>query len=158
MLGRIDTERLLLRLAEEGDIAAIARAAETASTTRISASVANQSRWWQQHGYGLWVLLPRGGDRVLGWCGLKPGTDPAHPEIMFGLGVESRGQGLATEAVRSVVSYALALPGVSSVWGATVPGNTASAAVMRRVGMSLESEGPLDGVQSLVFRVRSNGI
>ncbi len=77
---------------------------------------------------------------------------------MFGLEVPSRGHGLATEAARSVVTYALALPGVTSVWGATVAGNAASAAVMRRIGMSLESEGSLDGVQSLIFRVKSSGI
>jgi RimJ/RimL family protein N-acetyltransferase len=156
--GHIDTERLLLRLAGEGDVAAIAHAAETTSTARISASIANQTRWWQEHGYGLWVLLPRGSERVIGWCGLKPGADPMHPEIMFGLEPTSRGLGLATEAARAVVAYALALPGVSSVWGATVTGNAASAAVMRRAGMAFESEGPLDGVQSLVFRAKQNGI
>ncbi len=158
MSGHIDTERLLLRLANEGDVAAIAHAAETTSTARISESIANQTRWWQEHGYGLWVLLPRGTERVIGWCGLRPGADPTHPEIMFGLEPASRGQGLAAEAARAVVAYALALPGVSSVWGATATGNAASAAVMRRVGMAFESESPLDGVQSLVFRARQNGI
>ena len=158
MSGRIDTQRLLLRLADEGDVPAIARAAETTLTARISASIENQTRWWQEYGYGLWVLLPRGSERVIGWCGLKPGADPAHPEIMFGLEAASRGHGFATEAARSVVAYALALPGVSSVWGATVPGNAASAAVMKRIGMSLESEAPLDGVSSLVFRAKNNGI
>ena len=158
MLGHIDTGRLLLRLADEGDISALSRAAETTSTTRISASISNQPRWWQEYGYGLWVLLPRSSEHLIGWCGLKPGADCRHPEIMFGLEVSSRGQGLATEAARSVVTYALALPGVMSVWGATAVGNLASAAVMRRIGMSLESENLLDGVQSFIFRVKSNGI
>jgi RimJ/RimL family protein N-acetyltransferase len=156
--GQIDTERLLIRLGGESDVAAIAHAAGTTSTARITASIANQTRWWQEHSYGLWVLTPRGNERVIGWCGLKPGADPTHPEIMFGLEPSSRGQGLATEAARAVVAYALALPGVSSVWGATATGNAAAAAVMRRVGMAFESEGPLDGVQSLVFRARHNGI
>jgi ribosomal-protein-alanine N-acetyltransferase len=153
-LGLLETERLLLRLAVEGDVAGIARAAETTSTTRILASVANQRRWWQEHGYGLWVLLPRGSEFIIGWCGLKPGIDPAHPEIMFGLAPMSRRQGLATEAARAVVAYALSLPGVSSVWGATAKHNGASAAVMTRVGMAFESEGPLDGVQSLIYRAK----
>jgi RimJ/RimL family protein N-acetyltransferase len=141
LLGLLETERLLLRLAVEGDVAGIARAAETTSTTRILASVANQRRWWQEHGYGLWVLLPRGSEFVIGWCGLKPGIDPAHPEIMFGLAPMSRRQGLATEAARAV-------------WGATAKHNGASAAVMTRVGMAFESEGPLDGVQSLIYRAK----
>ena len=158
MSGRINTERLLLRLAGEGDLAAIELAAETTSTARVSASIANQTRWWQEHGYGLWVLLPRGSERIIGWCGLKPGADATQPELMFGLEPASRGQGLATEAARAVVAYALTLPGVSSVWGATAKANAASAAVMTRVGMAFESEGPLDGVHSLVFRARRNGI
>src|SRR5258706_7076182 len=110
---------LLLRLANEGDVAAIAHEAETTSTARISESIANQTRWWQEHGYGLWVLLPRGTERVIGWCGLKPGADPTHPEIMFGLEPRSRDQTLAPEASPAVVGYALALPVVSSVSGAT---------------------------------------
>lgn len=154
MLGLLETERLLLRLAEEGDVAAIALAAETSSTSRISLSVANQKGCWQECGYGLWVLMPRESELVVGWCGLKPGANPAHPEIMFGLAPAARGKGLATEAVRAVVAYALSLPGVSSVWGATAKGSAASAAVMKRVGMAFESEGPLDGVQSLIYRVK----
>ena len=158
MSGQIDTERLLLRLGREADVAAIAHAAGTTSTVRIAASIANQTRWWQEHGYGLWVLMSRGTERVIGWCGLKPGSDPTNPEVMFGLEPSSRGQGLATEAARAVVAYALALPGVSSVWGATSTGNVAAAAVMRRVGMAFESEGLLDGVQSVIFRAKQNDI
>jgi RimJ/RimL family protein N-acetyltransferase len=157
-LAHFDTARLLLRLATESDISAIAQAAETTSSARISTSIANQTRWWQEYGYGLWVLLPRGREHLVGWCGLKPGVDPRNPEITFGLEASSRGQGLATEAARSVVAYALGLPGVTSVWGATAVGNAASAAVMRRIGMLLESERLLDGVQSLIFRAKNSGI
>jgi RimJ/RimL family protein N-acetyltransferase len=153
-LGLLETERLLLRLAEGGDVAAIALAAETSSTSRISLSVAKQKGYWEERGYGLWVLVPRGSELIVGWCGLKPGANPAHPEIMFGLAPAARGKGLATEAARAVVAYALSLPGVSSVWGATAKGNAASAAVMMRVGMAFESEGPLDGVQSVIYRVQ----
>lgn len=131
----------------------IARAAEAKSTARISASIASQTRWWNEHGYGLWVLLLRGSEHIVGWCGLKPGTDPTQPELMFGLEPASRGQGLATEAARAVVAYALTLPKVMSVWGATAKGNAPSAAVMMHAGMALESEGPLDCIWSLVFRI-----
>jgi ribosomal-protein-alanine N-acetyltransferase len=156
--GLLGTERLVLRLAVEADVSALARVAQTTSTTRIAASIANRARLWQDHGYGLWVVSLCGSDQVAGWCGLKPGEDPANPEIMFGLDPAFRGQGLATEAARAVVAYALALPRVLSVWGATSVDNAASASVMRRIGMAFESEGPLDGVQSLIFRARSNGI
>jgi ribosomal-protein-alanine N-acetyltransferase len=139
-------------------VVAIARAAETTSTARISTSIANQGRWWNEHGYGLWVLLPRGNEHIVGWCGLKPGADPTQPELMFGIEPASRGQGIATEAAQAVVAYTLNLPRVRSVWGATAKGNAASAAVMMHIGMAFESESLLDGVQSLVFRIKRNGI
>lgn len=66
----------------------------------------------------------------------------------------SRHRGYATEAARAVIAFALAVPGVSSVWGATAITNLASAAVMRRAGMRFEQEGPLDGVPSFIFRIR----
>jgi len=84
---------------------------------------------------------------------LKPGSTPDKPEIMFGLEAESRRQGFATEAVKAVIAFALTKPDVQSVWGATASGNLASAAVMKRAGMVLETAGVLDGIPSYIFRV-----
>lgn len=151
--GAIETERLLLRLAEHEDIGTLARVAEARTTDRISATIESQPAVWEQHGYGLWVIVPRMEMRLVGWCGLKPGSTPHKPEIMFGLEAESRRQGFATEAVRAVIAFALARPDVESVWGATATGNLASAAVMKRAGMVLETAGALDGVPSFIFRV-----
>jgi RimJ/RimL family protein N-acetyltransferase len=118
----IQTERLVLRLATVDDVDAIAQAAEASSTSRISTAVANQARHWHDHGYGLWVLLPRGKENLIGWCGLKPGSDASQPELMFGLQAASRHSGFASEAVSAVVAFALSDPRVSTVWRATSTG------------------------------------
>lgn len=151
--GVIETERLLLRLAEREDVGSLARAAETRTTDRISATIERQPAVWARHGYGLWVIVPRMEMRLVGWCGLKPGSTPDKPEITYGLEPESRRQGFATEAVKAVIAFALVNPDIQSVWGATATGNLASAAVMKRAGMALETAGVLDGVPSFIFRV-----
>ncbi len=158
MDGVIETPRLRLRPAVTRDVEAIAIAAEATSTGRISALVASQAHWWSEHGYGLWVALPRSDDSLVGWFGLRPGSDATQPELIFGLAPMARGRGLATEAAKAVISFAMALPCVSTVWAATAVDNVASVAVMKRLGMVLESREPLDGVESFIYRSPRNGI
>ena len=69
-----------------------------------------------------------------------------HPEIGYGLLPEYEHQGYATEAVRAACRWAFGQPGVTAVEAETDPGNTASQAVLRRVGFvptgTMGEEGP----------------
>jgi RimJ/RimL family protein N-acetyltransferase len=103
-------------------------------------------------GYGLWFMHRAGRDEPVGWCGLKDGENPARPELMYGLAVGARGEGLATEAVRALVAHAFSLPGVEAVWGAARPENEASLRVMARAGMTCEGTRTLDGQAYVVYR------
>jgi len=47
------------------------------------------------------------------------------------------------------------LPTIQSVWAATSENNFASAAVMKRAGMSFDAQQELDGVPSVLYRVRA---
>lgn len=104
------------------------------------------------HGYGLWLVLRADGEEAMGWCGLKAGPDPALPELMYGLMPPARGKGLATEAVCAVLAHAMALPGVTEVWGAARPTNPASARVMERAGLVFAGRSLLDGAEYDVYR------
>jgi RimJ/RimL family protein N-acetyltransferase len=97
-------------------------------------------------------------ERVLVWAlvdHLRPGNSPIEPELLFGLAAGDRKRGIATEAVRAVLAYAFALPNIQSVWGATSENNFASAAVMKRAGMSFEVQQELDGASMVLYRVRA---
>jgi [ribosomal protein S5]-alanine N-acetyltransferase len=67
--------------------------------------------------------------------GLRP-LDDLGLEVFYSLTPASCGNGYATEAARGVIDYALGPLGVTEVLAEVDVGNTASAAVIERLGMS----------------------
>lgn len=57
-------------------------------------------------------------------------------EVGYGIEERSRGQGLAVEATRACVEWALEQPGVAAVQATTFPWHAASLGVIRRLGMA----------------------
>jgi len=60
-------------------------------------------------------------------------------EIGWGFGVECRGQGLATEAVRRLITYAFEDCVYHRIFAGTIITNTRSWALMERIGMRKEA-------------------
>jgi RimJ/RimL family protein N-acetyltransferase len=95
-----------------------------------------------QQGWGLWAAEVEG--EFVGFVGLsRPRFEaPFAPcvEIGWRLARHAQGRGLATEAAREVLKFALEkLPG-ENVVSFTVPGNTASRRVMEKIGLEYELE------------------
>jgi RimJ/RimL family protein N-acetyltransferase len=107
----------------------------------------------EEHGYSLWVLERSAADSVIGWCGLRPREWPQEPELLYGLALAVRGQRLASEAVKAVVTWLFGRPEITGVWAVMAPSNIASARVSERVGLTLERRGEFDGLDSLIYRV-----
>ena len=96
--------------------------------------------------YTAWGLYQNdSGDWVGDLC-FKGLPENGQPEIGYGLLPEYEHQGYATEAVRAACRWAFEQPGVTAVEAETDPGNTASQAVLHRVGFvptgTVGKEGP----------------
>jgi RimJ/RimL family protein N-acetyltransferase len=100
-------------------------------------------------GYGIWIIRERGravpggrdladrdmaGTDLVGTVGLRP-LDDDGLEIFYSLAPGSWGRGYATEAARAVVGHALGTLGLAEVLAEIDEGNTASVAVIKRLGM-----------------------
>lgn len=95
----------------------------------MTAQGGDELGWWA------WLVSAREDDTPVGVCGL--GGPPAEGTVTLGYSVypHLEGRGLATEASRALVAWALAQPGVERVQ-ATVPlWNVGSVAVARKLGM-----------------------
>ncbi len=94
-------------------------------------------------GFGIWAVEKKVSGEFLGFAGIKLNPKlpfaPA-PELAYRLGRAHWGQGIATEAAQAVLDYAFEL-GFEEVCACTVPKNTRSQAVMRRLGMSEDLSG-----------------
>jgi len=96
-------------------------------------------------GYGIWIIELDSGARagagaeprpgLVGTAGLRPLEDSGL-EILYSLAPGTWGKGYATEAARAVMDYGLGPLGLPEVLAEVDEGNTASVAVVKRLGMT----------------------
>jgi [ribosomal protein S5]-alanine N-acetyltransferase len=116
------------------------------SSDEVLTVIAESRRDFAASGYGFWVIRERdGGDGALaGTVGLRQ-LDELGPEIVYSLTPDVWGKGYATEAAGAVVEYALGPLRLPEVLAEVDNGNTASAAVIKRLGLT-----PFDEVPGLL--------
>jgi len=132
---REEAERIAeARLPEAWPGRALVERAFTVSLDEIRADPA--TRLW---GDRLILLRPElaGGERCVVGSVVFHGKpdDAGTAEVAYGVEEGSQGQGLATEATRASVLWALAQPGVRLVTATTLPWHKASLRVIEKIGM-----------------------
>jgi len=152
----LTTERLVLRPVTAADHAALLAHWTLAevrkflfdgaalSAAEVTETIEESSRDFAAGGYGIWRVEERGrpgladpglaGTGLAGTAGLRPLEDVGL-EIFYSLAPGSWGRGYATEAARAVIGHALGTLGLAEVLAEVDEGNTASVAVVRRLGM-----------------------
>ena len=109
------------------------------SAAEVSETIEESARDFAAGGYGIWLIREhRRADaarpELAGTVGLRP-LDDTGLEIFYSLAPGSWGRGYATEAARAVVGHALGTLGLAEVLAEVDEGNTASVAVVKRLGM-----------------------
>lgn len=147
----MSTERLSLREIERDDAPALSRIYSDAECMRYYPSAKSPSEidaWFEklafqsyaQNGFGLWAIVDRMSNEVIGDCGITLQETPAgtEPEIGYHLWRGFWGKGYASEAALACRAYALGPLGLQRVVSITSPENIPSQAVARRVHDRLE--------------------
>jgi ribosomal-protein-alanine N-acetyltransferase len=143
----LETQRLLLRELEEGDLPglrAILQDAETMyayehafSEREVRQWLERQQQRYREEGFGLWAVLLKETGAFIGQCGLTMQDWGARrvPEIgyLFNRGYWHRGY--ATEAARACKRYAFQTLGLAEVFSIIRENNAPSRAVAERNGM-----------------------
>jgi RimJ/RimL family protein N-acetyltransferase len=141
----ITTERLIIRPFTEADLAAMHA---VWSDPEVMKLVPSQPYDWQKsraklaekishqdrHGFSKWAVTERDSGTVIGECGLQ--YLDGGPEIELGYKLARRcwGRGLATEAARACLGWALA-ERPERVVAIVDPANTRSALILARIGL-----------------------
>ncbi len=99
-------------------------------------------------GFGLWAVEVPGVSDFIGFTGLWPVGFEAHftPAIEVGwrLSRETWGNGYATEAARAAITFGFERAALEQIVSFTIPANKASVAVMKRLGMTHDSQDDFD--------------
>jgi [ribosomal protein S5]-alanine N-acetyltransferase len=143
----LHTERLILRPVTADDHAVLLAHWTTPDVRRflfdgvapsaaaITEAIEASTRDFGRAGYGLWLIHEKDGTDLVGTAGLRPLEDLGL-EIFYSLAPGSWGRGYATEAAHAVLEHALGPVGLPEVLAEVDEGNTASIAVIERLGMT----------------------
>jgi ribosomal-protein-alanine N-acetyltransferase len=114
---------------------------DATSLTSVSRAVLRHRREWKQGQAYVLLITPRDNDRgIIGRVALGGVLRGAFQNAYLGYWIDAarQGQGLMTEAVRAVTSFAFASIGLHRVQAAVMPRNAASRQVLEKVGYRRE--------------------
>lgn len=149
----IQTDRLTLRRLTDADAEAYAAvwsepavwealrsAADANPGLAAERSLSKHVRHWDEHGFGLWAVVPQDESELVGWVGAwYPDFVPdvlGEIEIGWTLRAPFQGKGYATEAARHAIASTFEHQDKERVISMIAPANDASAAVAGRLGMT----------------------
>lgn len=149
MLCAFETDRLLLRPFETGDLPDLARlysspvamqyVAPTRDIEQSRIRMEKHNRDLETHGFGLFAAIEKSSGALIGRCGLDP--DWARGELQGELAwmffPEYWGKGLATEFGTKMLEVGFAQLTIRRMVARANPENTASIKVMQKIGMKL---------------------
>lgn len=152
------TDRLILRRWRESDREPFARLNADARVMEFMPGILSVQEsnmladrieaHFQQHGFGLYAAELRSSGSFIGFVGLSvPSFQAAFTpcvEIGWRLAADYWKQGLATEGAREIARYGFEILGVPELVSFTVPANTRSIRVMKKLGMSNNPQDDFD--------------
>ena len=164
-MARVETERLLLRTPEAGDLDEVARVFSDDGAMQFSFGKkdrAETAAWLEEtlalpdDGMGPFAVFERGGAEMLGLCILKEQEVEGErlPEIGYRFTTAAQGRGFATEAARALRAHAFDTVGLEFVVSLIDPGNAPSQNVARKNGMTKGRRATFKGVEVDVWSVR----
>jgi ribosomal-protein-alanine N-acetyltransferase len=164
MTENLETERLRLRpfeMADLPDFAPIYGDEAVMAIRKIGVQTSSQSetelagiiQHWRDHGFGLWAVIHKADNRLLGECGLRHSDYGQEIEISYGLSKQAWGKGFATEAAFAVLDDGFGVAGLEDIVAIARACNHASHRVMQKLGMYLKKTWESDGVELVHYSV-----
>ncbi|GAA0873211.1 hypothetical protein GCM10009117_23580 [Gangjinia marincola] len=107
---------------------------------------------YQDYGIGRWAVVLKETNEFIGFCGLKYLREKRYVEVGFRLLKHFWSKGYAKEAATAAVEYGFSTKVYPSIYAHTDVRNTGSAAVLEKIGFTLQKEIIYDGVEAFLFK------
>jgi ribosomal-protein-alanine N-acetyltransferase len=159
----LSTDRLVLRPLRDSDLDALAAIYADPLTMRFLGGIRTREttrtglEWMiaahREQGFGLWATTLREDGTLIGRCGIlvQDVEGATEHEIAYLLGSGWWGKGYATEAAAAIRDHARSELGLDRLISLIDPGNVASQAVARRIGMHHERDLVFEERQTSLF-------
>ena len=162
-LPLVETNRLLLRMFEAGDLDSAFRlfndeevqkylSSENRRTCeQMKFTLRNLVKRWQERGFGLWCVSEKGSDKMFGYCGFQYLDKTPDVEVLFAFFKDYWGKGFATEAAKACLKFGFEELHLKKMFAATHPENTASRCVLEKIGMVCQEKTTHYGIDTITY-------
>jgi len=93
---------------------------------------------YERHGFGLWIVEPKGSNTPVGMCGLLKREALTDVDIGFAFLPRYRSMGYAFESAAAVLAYGRTILGLQRIVAITDDANAGSLRVLEKIGMSFD--------------------
>lgn len=121
------------------------------SRERAASVVRGSIASFEAHGFGQWVVLPRRGETLIGFCGFRYFGEQQEVELLYGIEPAYWGRGLATEAAGAILRFGFEKCGFDLVYAGADPPNAASFGVMKKLGMEFYRRMRVNGLEAIYY-------
>jgi ribosomal-protein-alanine N-acetyltransferase len=104
-------------------------------------------------GFGLWVLIDKRRDEVIGFCGLRHALHTTGIELLYAMTTERWGGGFTTEAARACLRHAFEQTNLNRIIAAANIENIASYKVLEKAGMKHDGRGRFNNEELFYYAI-----
>lgn len=106
---------------------------------------------FENHGFGLWAVLPEADTTLIGFCGFCFFHEPPKLELLYGIAPAYWNKGFASEAAEAMMRYGFEELKFERIEASTDAANLASSKVMERAGMNFWKREPTNGLDTVYY-------
>jgi ribosomal-protein-alanine N-acetyltransferase len=104
------------------------------SRQQAQAALEGRIRHWEEHGFGMWTVIERATQQLIGHGGLQFLDESSDVELGYYLGRAAWGRGLATELGTAIVQYGFTYLRLPQIVAVVRPENHSSQHVLEKLG------------------------
>lgn len=108
---------------------------------------------WEKYNYGIWAIVDKNTETLLGHCGLNYIKDLDEVEVLYAFGKHARGKGYATEAAKASLEYGFNKMGLDHIIGLTKLNNNPSMNVLKKIGLNYVKNIELFNLELTYFKI-----
>jgi ribosomal-protein-alanine N-acetyltransferase len=128
------------------------------SREQAQAALERRIQHWQDHGFGMWMVIERATQQLIGHGGLQLLEDGTDVELGYYLGRAAWGRGLATELGMAVLRYGFTHLHLPKIVAVVRPENHSSQRVLAKLGFEFLRNAHYYDFDVQFWRVQAGGV
>lgn len=122
----------------------------------IKAVMNRFEKLWDENGYGVWGVVNKESNELIGHCGFLPIANSSDIELLYAFSPKSWGHGYATEAAEASVDHAKNYYKWNDIVALAYHDNTSSVKVLNKLGFKYIEDQEHFGAKLAYFKLNLN--